>query len=94
MNDRVQKEQLSSDYISLKILAFGIAKDVIGGAEMTISIGQNTSVGELKQELLNRFPRFGKLASLALAVNNEYAEDTLILKVTDEVVIIPPVSGG
>jgi len=29
-----------------------------------------------------------------IAVNDEYAEDSWILKETDEVAIIPPVSGG
>jgi molybdopterin synthase sulfur carrier subunit len=29
-----------------------------------------------------------------VAINSEYAEDTAILKENDEIVLIPPVSGG
>jgi molybdopterin synthase sulfur carrier subunit len=29
-----------------------------------------------------------------IAVNNNYAEDDIILQATDEVALIPPVSGG
>ena len=94
MNQNIKEELDGRTSIRLKILAFGIAKDVIGGAEMELSIRPGMTVGELKRTLLERFPRFGKLASLALAVDNEYAEDSLVLKGSEEVVIIPPVSGG
>ena len=48
----------------------------------------------LKKAVLNAYPQFEKLNSLAIAVNNEYADDDLIITPQDEVVLIPPVSGG
>ncbi|NND35388.1 MAG: MoaD/ThiS family protein [Saprospiraceae bacterium] len=80
--------------MNIKILAFGIAKDIIGAREMTLQIAEGSDVGGLKEHLVNQYADFGRLKSLALAVNEEYAHDSLMLTSDDEVVIIPPVSGG
>ena len=53
-----------------------------------------TTVGELRQELSERFPELLDLKSLFIAVNNDYADDDRVLKSTDEIALIPPVSGG
>ena len=80
--------------IQLTILAFGIAKDIIGGSSITLPIEKDATVLMLKQTLLSQYPRFEKLVSLAIGVNGEYAEDDQALQQSDEIVIIPPVSGG
>ena len=78
----------------IKILAFGVAKDIVGGSEVTVETPEELSVGKLKDQLVRDFPDFAALRSLALAVNGEYATDDLVVRGQDEVVIIPPVSGG
>lgn len=80
----------------MEVLFFGITKDITGRATMDISeLGSfPSSVGELKQSLKEVFPEFGALSSLAIAVNSEYATDSVILEKGDEIAIIPPVSGG
>ncbi|WP_422080786.1 MoaD/ThiS family protein [Ulvibacterium sp.] len=80
----------------MEILLFGIAKDIVGSAQMDLSELKHppSSVGELKDYLCGSFPEFGKLSSLAVAVNSEYAQDAAILEAGDEIAIIPPVSGG
>lgn len=76
-----------------KIKAFGITKDLLGGKDTAIEI-RGTTVGELRQELGERFPELMDLRSLFIAVNNDYADDDRVLKPTDEIALIPPVSGG
>jgi len=76
-----------------KIKAFGVTKDLLGGRDTMIEI-RGTTVGELRQELSERFPELLDLKSLFIAVNNDYADDDLVLKPTDEIALIPPVSGG
>ena len=81
----------------MTILLFGITKDII--RESTLNLTDFTSknlktVLDLKVYLKNEYPELEKLSSLAIAVNSVYAEDTLELKKTDEVALIPPVSGG
>jgi molybdopterin converting factor subunit 1 len=78
----------------MKILCFGITKDIIGQFEYDISLPENTTVRTLKGILSTQFPDFQRLTSLRIALNTEYANDDDILKATDEIVLIPPVSGG
>ncbi len=80
--------------MKIEILAFGIAKDIIQNRTLSIELPEGSSVGYLKNELTSRFPDFKKLKSLAIAVNEEYQSDEFNLNEKDEVVIIPPVSGG
>jgi molybdopterin converting factor subunit 1 len=80
--------------MKIDILAFGIAKDIIRGQTLQVEMPPGATVGNLKINLCERFPDFQKLRSLAIAVNTEYRSDDFILNEKDEVVIIPPVSGG
>ena len=80
--------------MNIKILAFGIAKDIVGGREIDFSIAQASTVAQLKNTLLEKYPKFENLSTLAIAVNNEYAENDYLIQEKDEIVLIPPVSGG
>lgn len=77
-----------------KLRAFGITKDILGGKEMMIEVKGSATVSALRHELNSRYPQLLGLRSLYIAVNNEYADDDKILSVTDEIALIPPVSGG
>ena len=78
----------------LKILAFGIAREIFGGSLTILEIPENATVSGLKTQLEATYPRLQKLASYLVAVNDEYAQPTQTLFPTDEIAIIPPVSGG
>lgn len=80
--------------MKLNILTFGIAREICGGASFQLETPEQTTAGELRQLLTQKYPRLAGLASFLLAVNEEFAEsDTAILH-GDEIAIIPPVSGG
>lgn len=76
-----------------KIRAYGITKDFLGGKETYIEIRGET-VRALRAELNERYPQLLGLSSLYIAVNSDYAEEERILQATDEIALIPPVSGG
>lgn len=80
--------------MNLKILCFGITRDIIGQFEYVLSLPQDSTVADLKNQLSKQFPKFSTLKSLRIAMNEEYAEDAMTLKENDEIVLIPPVSGG
>jgi molybdopterin synthase sulfur carrier subunit len=79
--------------MKVKVLAFGIAKDIFGGSWAELDFNGDTTAG-LKSALESTYPRFKQLASYMVAVNNEYAQDDTLLNERDEIAIIPPVSGG
>lgn len=79
--------------MKVKITAFGIAKDILGQKQTEMELS-GKCVGDLRKQLMVDFPEFAKLASLKFAVNTDYVGDDFELNTTDEVVLIPPVSGG
>lgn len=80
--------------MNIEIIAFGIAKDILNGKSVKLELPQGETVAGVKQRLISDFPDFQSLASLQLAVNAEYVDDSYLLNENDEVVLIPPVSGG
>ncbi len=80
--------------MTIKLVAFGIAKDILQDKSIDFSIEENATVGTLKADLCAQYPEFKRLKSFAIAVNEEYQNDDFIINSSDEVVIIPPVSGG
>lgn len=74
-------------------MLFGVAKDIAGTARMQLPEGITTA-GELKAWLLATYPALQQLKSLMIAVNKAYAADGQAVGATDEIAVIPPVSGG
>ncbi|MGC1242188.1 MAG: MoaD/ThiS family protein [Chryseosolibacter sp.] len=48
----------------------------------------------MRSALKQRYPSLLDIRSLMIAVNNAYAEDDLSIADSDEIALIPPVSGG
>ena len=80
--------------MKLTVLAFGIAKDIVGSRSITVDLDAGTTVQDLCTFLEKQYPGIKELASLGIAVNNEYAGMNDTLSQNDEIAIIPPVSGG
>ncbi len=80
--------------MEITVVAFGIARDILSSGMTQVELSGDSSIGNLKNQLIEKYPDFGALASLRFAVNEEYQADSFQLKPGDEVVIIPPVSGG
>ena len=81
----------------MKILLFGITRDIVGSSELELSKKASDPLGTvdaLKQFLINEYPALNNLSSLAIAVNNEYAQENGEIRPQDEIALIPPVSGG
>ena len=77
-----------------KINLFGITRDIVGGNITEIEMSQSADVQTVLGELKNSYPKLKDIKSLLVAVNSEYAESDLVLSDTDEIALIPPVSGG
>jgi len=80
--------------MKIQILFFGIGKDIVGRNLLEMEVPDGSSVLDLKNQLINKYPAFKDLKSLAIAVNNEYRLDGFTLSGNDEIAIIPPVCGG
>lgn len=80
--------------ILIKVVAFGIARDIIGGRTLNLKLKEGAVAQEAMQQLKSVYPEFEQLNSLNLAINEEYVEDSHKINDGDELVLIPPVSGG
>jgi molybdopterin synthase sulfur carrier subunit len=75
------------------IKTFGMAREIMGGREVVLETAGRT-VGDLRNALTKAYPQLLEMRSLFIAVNLKYASDAVELNETDEIAIIPPVSGG
>jgi molybdopterin synthase catalytic subunit len=79
----------------VRVLFFGMLKDLAGKSSDLIELGEGASIQDVLAHYEAGIPRLKEsLPSLALAVNQEYADPGMKLKENDEIALLPPVSGG
>jgi len=78
----------------MKVLAFGIVKDIFGKSVVDVDFTDGSTIDKLKTLLKETYPRLDQLGSYMIAVNNEYASGNDAVHESDEIAVIPPVSGG
>ena len=81
--------------MQVQVKLFAAAREMVGRGEVSLELGEGSTVGDLLDYLFRQYPQLKAIAgSLLLAVNREFAERTVKLQEGDEVGMIPPVSGG
>jgi MoaE-MoaD fusion protein len=90
---------LTIDYwqhsMRVRVLFFGVLKDLVGRTGELLELPDGAVVREVLSHYLSEVPRMREaLASIAVAVNQEYAGAETVLRSDDEVALLPPVSGG
>jgi len=81
--------------MQVQVLFFGVLKEIAGKSSERLELSDGASVGDLLSHYSVQTPLMKRsLASLAVAVNQQYAGAETLLKADDEVALLPPVSGG
>ena len=79
----------------LRVHLFARLRDEIGTPVIELDFAEQVNIAELRSELLRRYPKIVPLLpSCRVAVNHEFADDSQLLQASDELALIPPVSGG
>jgi molybdopterin converting factor subunit 1 len=79
--------------VSVKL--FARARDLAEAAAVTVELPDGATVGDLRRRLASLYPALTSLLERsALAVHDEFADDSLTLPLDAEVALLPPVSGG
>lgn len=79
----------------VRVLFFGQLKEIVGAAEENAELSEGAKIEDLFERYNRRFPKFAEFRpSIAVSVNQEYADAKAALSNGDEVAFLPPVSGG
>jgi molybdopterin converting factor subunit 1 len=78
-----------------RVRLFARAKDLAGADAVTVNLSPGATVADLRRQLAADHPALaGLLQRCAIAVADEFADDSLTLPADAEVALLPPVSGG
>lgn len=81
--------------MTVRVLFFGVLRDVVGVRQETIAVDPSVTLGGLFDHYAARFPVLREMSgSIVLARNQEFAPPTAALADNDEIAFLPPVSGG
>ena len=81
--------------MQVRVLFFGILKDLAGRSSDCIAVPEGATLGDVLELYENRIPELKRiLPALAISVNQEYSNPEMKLNANDEIALLPPVSGG
>src|SRR6185312_5907914 len=86
---------VSFSCMKVRVLFFGILKDLTGRSSDLLSLPDQASAADVIKHYEQRLSKNpGIFSSIAISVNQEYAKPEMKLHSGDEVALLPPVSGG
>lgn len=86
---------MSDSLITITVKLFAAYQEAYGVSELCLSFPPQTSVKKVLDTLLKEHPELQEWSNLTrFGVNLQFVDADTILQDGDEVVLIPPVSGG
>ncbi|GAB4229132.1 MAG: MoaD/ThiS family protein [Stanieria sp.] len=86
---------MSESSIQITVKLFAAYQEVYGVPELQLNFPLNTSVQEVLDFMVQEKPQLEQWRTITrFGVNLQFVEENTILQNGDEVVFIPPVSGG
>jgi len=81
--------------MKVKVRFFATLRERVGANEITKEVVEGCTVGKLWDTLQQDYPKLAPVnMKLLYAVNKDYVGVDHVLRDMDEVVFVPPVSGG
>src|SRR2546428_13994787 len=79
----------------ISVRAFASYREAIGVHSVRVNVPEGSTPRQVWDHLLNRYPRLLDLPKPhAFAINEEYVQESYALRELDELILLPPVSGG
>ena len=79
--------------MNIKIKYFGMLSECCGKSEENREVSEDTSLSELKNELLRTYPTLAE-KQYKIAVNQKISDGDEDLSEGDEIALLPPFAGG
>lgn len=81
--------------MTANVRLFAVARQLVGQANLVLELPDGSHVADLRALLAREYPALaGLLPKILVAVNSEYADESMLLTSSSEIALIPPVSGG
>lgn len=81
--------------VRVKVLFFGMLRDITGRSEESIEVADGARLDSVFDHYATQFPRLrGLQSSIVLACNHQFCDRSVAVHDNDEVAFLPPVSGG
>jgi molybdopterin converting factor subunit 1 len=81
--------------MKVHVRLFARAKDLVGAETVSLELPEGAHVNDLRRKLTGDHPALAALLERsAIAVDNEFAENEVVLSAGAEIALLPPVSGG
>jgi len=81
--------------VRVKVLFFGMLKDIAGRSNEVVDVPDGATVGDVFEHFADSFPRLKEYQkSILMARNQEFARPEEPVAPEDEIAFMPPVSGG
>jgi len=94
----VDKLELRSDIPDndkIKVRLFANLRELVGEKEITITVPSGVTVGYLNNEILKKYPQLKSFSNkFVTSVNCKVTTGDTIITSSDEIALLPPVSGG
>src|SRR2546425_2776547 len=79
----------------ISVRAFASYREAIGVHSVRVDVPEGSTPRQVWDRLMTQYPRLLRLPKPhAFAINEEYVEENYTLRERDELILLPPVSGG
>ncbi len=84
-----------SDNNKIKVRLYAVLRELVGEREITITVPGGVTVSYLNNEILKKYPQLKSFSNkFVTSVNCRVTTGDTIITSSDEIALLPPVSGG
>lgn len=83
------------DNDKIKVRLFANLRELVGEREITITVPGGVTVSYLNNEILNKYPQLKSFSTkFVTSVNCKVTTGDTVITSSDQIALLPPVSGG
>ncbi len=93
--DKLKLRSDIPDNDKIKVRLFANLRELVGEREITITVPDGVTVSYLNNEILNKYPQLKSFSNkFVTSVNCKVTTGDTVITSSDEIALLPPVSGG
>ncbi len=95
MRESAVTSSMTDNTINITLKLFAVYQEALGVPEKEMQLPAGTTVGEVRDRIIQAHPVLARWKDLTrFGLNLQFVNADTLLKQGDELVLIPPVSGG